>query len=187
MGRGVFIPADPIPVGQGMKLPILYILSGLPASGKSTIGKMLASWTGSAYLRIDTVEQGLRDLCNYHVQGEGYRLSYRIASDILRVGGSVVADSCNPWDLTRREWRGVAKAAGADFIDIEVVCSDKIEHRHRVEERKSDIENLRLPNWQEVLDRSYEEWAGERILLDTAGRDPEETFRFLLGELEPSQ
>ncbi len=60
--------------------PILYIFSGLPGSGKSTLAKRLARLHNAAYLRIDTVEQALRDLCEVPVQGEGYRLSYRVAS-----------------------------------------------------------------------------------------------------------
>ncbi len=84
--------------------PILYIFSGLPGSGKSTLSQMVAQQLRAVYLRIDTIEQGLRELCAIDAQSEGYRLAYRIASDNLRVGLSVVADSCNPVELTRREW-----------------------------------------------------------------------------------
>lgn len=64
--------------------PVLFILSGLPASGKSALAKLLAKEYDAVYLRIDTVEQGLRDICGLDVQGEGYRLSYRIAADNLK-------------------------------------------------------------------------------------------------------
>lgn len=79
-----------------MKTPTLYIFSGLPATGKSTLAELLARRLGAAYVRIDTIEQALRDLCSVDVQGEGYRLAYRVAADNLRLGISVVADSCNP-------------------------------------------------------------------------------------------
>lgn len=121
-----------------MKQPILYIFSGLPGSGKTTIAKGISSILNSVYLRIDTVEQGLRDLCNFQVEGEGYRLSYRIASDNLRLGMSVIADSCNPILLTRREWEEVALSSQAQFLNIEVLCSDRNEHRKRVESREAD-------------------------------------------------
>ncbi|HQE58364.1 MAG TPA: AAA family ATPase, partial [Spirochaetota bacterium] len=84
---------------------ILYIFSGFPGSGKTVLAKALAEKTKSVYIRIDTVEQAIRDLCAFDVQGEGYRLSYRIAEDNLRLGVSVIADSCNPWNLTRSEWQ----------------------------------------------------------------------------------
>ena len=85
----------------GPASPTLYIFAGLPGSGKTTLSRQLARRFGAAYLRIDTIEQALRDLCGVAVTGEGYRLSYRVAADNLQLGVSVVADSCNPIELTR--------------------------------------------------------------------------------------
>ena len=121
------------------------------------------------------------------VQGEGYRLAYRVAGDILRSGVSVAADSCNPIELTRREWEQVAREAGVPFVNIEVICSDPVEHRHRVEHRASTVPGLRLPTWQDVLDREYDEWTVSRVVLDTAGRRTEECLDALLAELSASE
>jgi hypothetical protein len=82
---------------------------GLPGSGKSTLARAVARRYNAVYLRIDTVEQALRDLCSVDVQGEGYRLAYRIASDNLRLGHSVVADSCNPIERPGRSGAGRAR------------------------------------------------------------------------------
>jgi predicted kinase len=73
------------------KRPTLYIFSGLPGVGKTTLGKKLASHLNSAFLRIDTVEQALRDFCSFKVEGEGYRLSYRVAKDNLQIGNDVAS------------------------------------------------------------------------------------------------
>lgn len=163
--------------------PILYIFSGLPGSGKSTLARKVARRTRALYLRIDTVEQGLRDLCAVDVQGEGYRLSYRIASDNLRLGMSVVADSCNPIRLTRREWEQVALEAEAAYLNIEVVCSDVEEHRRRVETRPPTVAGLRLPTWREVEEREYHAWTVDRIVVDTAGKPVETCVEELLSAL----
>lgn len=40
---------------------MLIIFSGLPGSGKSTIARALAQRLGAVYLRIDTIEQAIRD------------------------------------------------------------------------------------------------------------------------------
>jgi Predicted kinase len=159
--------------------PVLFILSGLPASGKSTLAKLVAKEYNAVYLRIDTVEQGLRDLCNLDVQGEGYRLSYRIASDNLNLGRNVVADSCNPINLTRREWEEVAIQSGSWFINIQVVCSDIEEHKRRVETRDAEINGLKLPTWKDVENREYHSWDSGRIVIDTAVRAENECFEEL--------
>jgi predicted kinase len=144
------------------KTPTLYILASLPGSVKSTLGRLLAAHLGAAYVRIDTIEQGLREVCSIDVQGEGYRFAHGVAADNLRVGISVVADSCNPIALTRREWERVAGEAGAQCMNIEVVCSDPREHRHRVEGRQSTIPGLTLPTWRDVTAREYDAWDGRQ-------------------------
>jgi predicted kinase len=159
-----------------MQNPTLYIFSGLPGSGKTTLSQQLASDIGAVHLRIDTIEQALRDLCAIDVEGEGYRLAYRVAADNLRLGLSVVADSCNPIELTRSEWENVAQSEGTEFINIEVVCSDSDEHRRRVENRTSSIPNHELPSWDDVVSREYHSWRVPRIEIDTAGTLPEKSF-----------
>jgi predicted kinase len=59
----------------------LYIFAGLPASGKTTLAQLLAAEFQAVHLRIDTIEQALRDLCDIEVEAEGYRLAYRVAAD----------------------------------------------------------------------------------------------------------
>lgn len=163
----------------------LYIFSGLPGSGKTTLAKHVAGELNLSYLRIDTIEQALRDLCDVEVIGEGYRLAYRLAADSLQLGHSVVADSCNPIKLTRDEWVEVAVSNQARYVNIEVICSDVGEHRMRVEQRQSDIPNLKQPTWEQVIHREYDDWHMDRIVLDTAGEAPGTSVRKLIAMLEP--
>ena len=161
----------------------LYIFSGLPGTGKTTLAKSLASHVEAVFLRIDTIEQGLRDLCDFNVEGEGYRLSYRIAADNLRLGNSVVADSCNPIKLTRDEWQEVALSNNSSYTNIEIICSDTEEHKKRIKERKCDIPGIGLPSWKEVEEREYDSWGEGRILIDTANKNSYESFNELLSKL----
>ncbi|MCJ8345329.1 AAA family ATPase [bacterium] len=165
------------------KRPTLFIFSGLPAAGKSTLSSLLATHLRITHLRIDTIEQGLRDLCKFNVEGEGYRLSYRIAKDNLKLGNDVIADSVNPMELTRKEWQDTASSVNSNYINIEIFCSDKILHRYRVENRNLTVENLQGPCWQDVENRQYEPWNRDLIRIDTANRSPEDSFEELLNKL----
>lgn len=164
---------------------MLYIFAGLPGSGKTTLAQGLAQVSKAVYLRIDTLEQALRDLAGISPQGEGYELAYRLASEQLKLGLDVIADSCNPIELTRERWQQVAHEAGADCINIEVSCSDPGEHQLRVETRQLNIPGLVPPSWQEVQAREYHLWSGQfpRISIDTAGRSSEQSLDELLSKL----
>jgi hypothetical protein len=61
-----------------------------------------------------------------------------------------------------------AKNAGCAIVTIEIVCSDKIEHRRRVESRDADIKGHALLTWDEVQRREYESWDSDRLVIDTA-------------------
>jgi predicted kinase len=133
---------------------MLIVLSGLPGVGKTTIARELADAMGAMHLRIDSIEEALRKT-GLKVEGEGYAVAYSVSEDNLRLGRTVVADSVNPDQMTREEWRSVANRAGVRSIDVEIVCSDQAEHRRRVESRTADILGHRLPTWSEVMERDY--------------------------------
>jgi predicted kinase len=158
----------------------LIIFSGLPGAGKTTLAKLLAVRLQAVYLRADTIEMALREGGVNEVGGLGYAIGYATATENLRLGNSVVADSVNPWQLTRDAWRRAAADAGKSSVDVEVICSDLAEHRRRVEGRAIDIARFRRPTWQDVLDRDYHPWADPRVQLDTGAVSIEDAFDRLL-------
>jgi predicted kinase len=165
---------------------MLYIFGGLPGAGKSTLAASFARERRALYLRIDTIEQVLRDAETPLSGPQGYSVAYRIAADNLRLGLDVVADSVNPLGVTRDAWRQVAEDAGVPFVEIEVVCSNQAEHRSRVESRVTDVPGLKLPTWTDVLKREYDAWDRAHIVVDTAGQTPAESQRVLWRMMEPT-
>jgi predicted kinase len=158
---------------------MLYIFGGLPGTGKTTLSRAFAKQQKAIHLRIDTIEQALRET-GARVDGpEGYIIAYRIAADHLRMGLAVVADSVNPIEITRAAWREVAKTVGVQFLEIEVICSNPVEHRHRVEMRSTDIPGLTLPTWEEIVGRDYQRWDTEHLVIDTAGQTIEQSIAAL--------
>ncbi len=162
---------------------MLLIFGGLPGVGKTAVAAGLARAIGAVHLRIDSIEQALRN-SDVPISGpEGYVVAYAVAEDNLRLGHTVIADSVNPVEVTRDAWRGVARRAGKPCIEIEIVCLNEAEHQRRVESRSADIAGHQLPTWQQVCDRNYDPWdAG--IVIDTAGQNIQASVSALRKSLE---
>ena len=151
----------------------LIVFAGLPGSGKSSIARELAKVSGAIWLRVDSIEQALREsgVAPGSLDDAGYRAAYAGAEDNLRLGRDVIGDSVNPWMLTRNAWRDAGLRAGAQVLEVETVCTDLEEHRRRAETRASDVPGLVLPDWPAVIGRDYHPWDRERLTIDTAERD----------------
>lgn len=148
---------------------MLITFGGLPGTGKKTIAQRLARKLSAVYLRIDSLEQALLSSNSKTViESAGYEAAYAVATDNLRIGLTVIADSANLLNVTRDAWRNVTLKAGVQFIEIELICVDKKEHRLRVEYRMADIPGHMLPSWQNVLERNYDPWESEHLMIDTS-------------------
>jgi predicted kinase len=162
---------------------MLIVFSGLPGTGKTTIAKALARQTGSVYLRIDVIEQALRDACVRvaDVGASGYEVANALALSNLQLGHTVIADCVNPVKESREAWQQIAATAGVVLLDIQVICSDPHEHQRRVESRTGDIAGLTPPTWQSVLAHEYEPW--DVWTLDTTLISPAQAVEALLARM----
>lgn len=121
------------------------------------------------HLRIDTIEQAMRNAGQTVAGPEGYLVARDVAREKLQLGLPVIVDAVNPIAYTRELWRVVAGETAARLLEVELVGGDIARHRRRVETRSVDVDGLKLPTWQDVLDREYEPWA-TATTLDTACR-----------------
>jgi predicted kinase len=160
----------------------LIVFGGLPGAGKTAIAREVAREMDAVYVRIDSIEQAIRDsgVLDRTLDDAGYRVAYVVAEDNLRMGRTVVADCVNPVQITRDAWIGVANRAQARTVEVEIVCSDPQQHRQRVENRVSDISGLKLPTWDEVISREYEPSQRKHIVIDTARRTVSDSVNELL-------
>lgn len=162
---------------------MLIVFSGLPGTGKTAIARDLAAKTRAVYLRIDTIEQAIRnaDVLSHDVGLSGYLVANGLALSNLGFGHKVIVDGVNPVAESRESWREIAARAGVPLVDIQVVCSDQAEHRRRVETRQVDVPGLRPPTWESVLNHEYETWDSAPFTVDTATISAEQAVVLISG------
>jgi predicted kinase len=146
----------------------LIVFGGLPGTGKTTVARELTRRLAATYLRIDMIEQRLRDQ-GLAVGASGYVIANALAAENLMIGRTVVADCVNPVAASRNGWRETADRCAARLIEIELVCSNAAAHRRRVESRPTDaVSGHSQPTWDDVVNRDYEPWDRDHLVLDTA-------------------
>ena len=151
-------------------------MGGLPGVGKSALAKALAWRFGAVHLRIDTIEQALRNV-GLEVSGpEGYLVARDLAADNLRSGKTVIVDAVNPLEITRDYWRETAAR-----LTLETRGDRGGVQRHAPASAASRVAQQRRPrSWysrpgSRSWSRSYEPWTTAQVV-DTAGRPLRDTL-----------
>ena len=112
--------------------PALVVIGGLPATGKTAIGRPAAREMRAAYLRIDTIEGAIlrgEGRSGLPRGDEGYVIGYELASDQLDLGLDVLVECVTPIAPPRHAWPAVGDRARAPLIERDLVCSDLLAHR----------------------------------------------------------
>lgn len=133
---------------------------GRPGTGKTTLARLTAAELTAAHLRIDAIEAAVirSGVAEPPLGPVGYAVAHEVAASCLAVGTSVVVDAVSPVPAARAAWLDLARVAKVSVRMIEVVVSDPVEHRRRVEARRSDVAGLVVPTWRQVTAVAYEPW-----------------------------
>jgi predicted kinase len=167
-----------------VRIGTLFVFSGLPASGKTTLASKLAAHLGATYLRVDAILLGIMDETKSPDNPtKCFRAAQLLALENLRLGNSVVSDSVNASTQVRENWQKVAESAEVKFVHVEIVCSNEEEHQARLKTRNTTLKGLQDPTWEEVKNLEYHEWSQNRILLDTSRKSIDASFLELLSVL----
>jgi predicted kinase len=133
---------------------ILVLVTGLQATGKSTMAEVAGETLGAPVLGHDWVMSGLRPYPELQRalnamdppghRAVGWSLLWALARSQLRRGSSVVLDGVAR-DPEVVGTRLVAAEEGAATLLVMTTCADVDLHRSRVEGR-----SRRIPNWYEL-------------------------------------
>lgn len=151
---------------------MLIVMAGLPGAGKSTVAQALARTLQAALLSVDPVEAAMWHAGVDRAQPTGlaaYVVVEAMASQQLALGSTVIVDAVNDVDAARQQWVDLARRHGLLAHFIEVVCSDAVTHRRRLEARRRGIEGFSEPTWQSVQQRARTQapWRQNRLVLDS--------------------
>lgn len=99
----------------------IYMMVGIPASGKSTLAKELASIRHSGYISRDEIRYIMTNSRKVNMENEGYVLNEfcRVIIDYFRFYNEVFADATHASTRSRFAFlHGIAKAAAAKDINF---------------------------------------------------------------------
>lgn len=161
---------------------MLVVFVGRPGSGKTTLARLASIELAATHLRIDAIEAAITrgGVLRPPLGPVGYAVAHEIGAASMKAGSHVVVDAVSAVPAARAGWASLAASVGHPLRVVEVVVTDPVEHRRRVESRTSDVDGLVLPTWAQVTALVYEPWDtvrdGPRLLVRNDGT-PAETMR----------
>ncbi|MFO7967167.1 MAG: AAA family ATPase [Archaeoglobaceae archaeon] len=173
-------------------MPILIVVCGIIATGKSTVAKKVSGATGIELIRSDRVRKELAGMSPeehaYEEYGEGiytpefskktYEEMMVRAKDRLSKGSSVILDATFSKKWQREAAKEVAVKKGARFLCIETVTPNEV-IKERAEQRTESGESISdgrlelLPQIRENFEKIDELEEEEYVVIDTSKEEEE--------------
>ena len=151
---------------------VLVVISGLPGTGKSTVGEAVARRTRAVWLSVDDVEDALLAVglpSDWTTGVAAYEAVAAAAAENLRLGHAVIVDAVNDSEPARDTWRRAADAASAPVVFVLLTPPEEREHLLRLQRRTRRLTHQSEPTWEQVQARArtYESWRDPPVPIDT--------------------
>lgn len=151
---------------------MLIAMAGLPGAGKSSVAEALGRRLASPVVSVDPIEAAMWRAGVARRQPTGlaaYAVAEAVTDGVLALGQTAIVDAVNAVEAAREQWRSLADRHGVPVAFIEVVCSDPLVHRRRLEGRSRGIDGFLEPTWEVVegVREEFAPWTGHRLVLDS--------------------
>lgn len=156
-------------------MALLIVVSGLPASGKSTLSEAVSRKLAAPVFSVDPIESAILKSGvkkSFETGLAAYLVAEVQAEMHLKLGFSVVIDAVCPAIESRDMWRDLARRIGADLRVIECVCPEEL-HRERVERRVRNLYGFAETTWADIerLQGEYTRWEEPKCVVNTSRPD----------------
>ena len=147
----------------------LYIVSGLPGVGKSTVSNILSEHADGEVLRTDEIRKELFDDPQYDSEETDttYKEMLSRASDKLLQGKDVVLDATFSDKSKRVAARELSQSIGSDVLFVKVEADEEVVEE-RLANRKNDVSDADYEVYKDKK-QSFDRFSKKVETIDNSG------------------
>ncbi|MBI5304877.1 MAG: AAA family ATPase [Chloroflexi bacterium] len=163
-----------LPITETTALPVLFVFSGLPGTGKSFLARSLAERLPSVIVQSDFVRKTLVGIPTYSAAESAFihQVSHAVIARLLARGCRVISDATNLAEWHREKLYRVAADTHAQLVVVRTVAPDAV-IRARLSQRigERDPRDFSDADWNvyEMLQRELEPVRAPHLVVDTSG------------------